>query len=172
MFGMQEENKGCGNSTTTPVDVTDMEYARQILLSLCETVGMRLRADGMKAYCVQVKMRTSSFENYSRQMQLDSATDVTDELFEVSCKLLLRMWDGHKPLRLLGVTATNLTHEEYRQYNLFDQANYEKLEKCNKAIDAIRARFGEDSVMRASFLKSNVEPTSGGLNKEKRRTGE
>ena len=168
MFGVQEENKGCGNSTTTPVDVTDMEYARQILLSLCETVGMRLRADSMKSCCIQVKMRTSTFENYTRQMQLESATDVTEEIFQVACKLLLRMWDTHKPLRLLGVTATGLTHEEYRQYSLFDRADYEKLEKANKAMDAIRARFGENSVMRASFLKSGVDPTSGGLNKEKR----
>jgi len=168
MFGMQEESKGIGNSTTTPVDVVDWEYARQILLSLCETVGMRLRSDSMKASCVQVHMRSSSFENSSRQMQLDSATDVTEEIYESACKLLLRMWDTRKPLRLLGVTATRLTHEQYRQYNLFEQEKYEKLEKCNKAIDAIRARFGEDSIMRASFLKSNVEHTSGGLNKEKR----
>lgn len=167
-FEPQEENKGCGNSVTTPVDVTSVSYAKQILLSLCETVGIRLRADGRKAGGVSVGMRTSSFENSSRQMQLDSSTDVTEEIYQAACELLMRMWDGHKPLRLLNVTATRLTSEEYRQYSLFDNVDYEKLEKANKAMDAIRARFGEDSVMRASFLKSNVSPTSGGLNKEKR----
>ena len=45
---------------------------------------------------------------------------------------------------------------------------YDKLEKCDRAIDSIRAKFGEDSVMRASFLKSNVSHTGRGLNKEKR----
>lgn len=168
MFDAQEENKGCGNSVTTPVDVTNTAYAKQILLSLCETVGIRLRADKRKAGGVSVGMRTSSFENSSRQMQLDSATDVTEEIYEAACALLMRMWDGHKPLRLLSVTATRLTSEEYRQYSLFDAVDYEKLEKANRAIDSIRARFGEDSVMRASFLKSGVSPTSGGLNKEKR----
>ena len=44
--------------------------------------------------------------------------------------------------------------------------------RANQAIDSIRARFGENAVMRASFLKSGVEPTSGGLNKEKRREKE
>ena len=51
MFDMDAENKGCGNSVTTPEDVTDPAYARQILLSLCETVGIRLAeetAEGMK----------------------------------------------------------------------------------------------------------------------------
>lgn len=168
MFELQEENKGCGNSVTTPEDVTSTAYAKQILLSLCETVGIRLRADHRKAGGVSVGMRTSSFENSSRQMQLDSATDVTEEIYRAACELLMRMWDGHKPLRLLNVTATRLTSGEYRQYSLFDQVDYEKLEKANKAMDSIRAKFGEDSVMRASFLKSRVSPTSGGLNKEKR----
>lgn len=169
MFDMEAENKGCGNSVTTPEDVTDLAYARQILLSLCETVGIRLRADHKKAGGVSVGMRTSSFENSSRQLLLDSSTDVTEEIFETACRLLNKMWDGKKPLRLLQVTATRLTDAEYRQYSLFDRVDYEKLEKANQAIDSIRARFGENAVMRASFLKSSVEPTSGGLNKEKRR---
>lgn len=172
LFEVQEANKGYGNSTTTPVDVVTMEYARQILLSLCETVGLRLRADGMKASCVQVSMRTTNFENSSRQMQLDSATDVTEELYQTACTLFERLWDGRKPLRLLGVSATKLTKEEYRQYSLFDNRDYEKLEKCNKAMDSIRARFGENAVMRASFLNTGVAPVSGGLSKEKSRRQE
>lgn len=169
MFDMQEENRGCGNSMTTAEDVTSIDYAKQILLSLCETVGIRLRADRRKAGGVSVGMRTAAFENSSRQMRLDSSTDVTEEIYEAAFTLLMRMWDGHKPLRLFNVTATRLTSEEYRQYSLFDHMDYEKLEKANKAIDSIRARFGEDAVMRASFLKSGVAPTSGGLNKEKRK---
>ena len=78
----------------------------------------------------------------------------------------MRMWDGKKPLRLLNVTATRLTEFEYRQYSLFDSVDYEKLEKANQAIDQIRSKFGENAVMRASFLKSSVSPTSGGLNKD------
>ena len=63
MFDMDAENKGCGNSVTTPEDVTDPAYARQILLSLCETVGIRLRAEHKKAGGVSVGMRTAGFEN-------------------------------------------------------------------------------------------------------------
>lgn len=58
-----------------------------------------------------------------------------------------------KPLRLLNVTATRLTEFEYRQYSLFDSVDYEKLEKANQAIDQIRAKFGENAVMRAAFFK-------------------
>lgn len=84
-------------------------------------------------------------------MQLESSTDVTEEIYRAAWTLLMRMWDGKKPLRLLNVTATRLTEFEYRQYSLFDSVDYEKLEKANQAIDQIRAKFGENAVMRASF---------------------
>lgn len=163
----REGNKVYGNSTTTPVSVTDVEYADQILLSLCETVGMRLRADDVKINCVSIKIRDEEFVNRNRQMQLDSLTNVTEEIFEAAKQLLRELWDG-RPLRLLGVSTSGVTSEDYRQYNLFDLEKYDKLEKANQAIDTIRARFGEDSVKRASFLKSSVSHTGGGLNKEKR----
>ena len=163
----KEGNKAYGNSMTTPVNVTDVEYARQILLSLSETVGMRLRADQAKISCVSITLRSSDFENRNRQMQLSSATDVTEEIYVSACRLFDELWDG-KPLRLIGVSTSRVTYEEYRQYNLFDQEKYDKLEKCDKAIDSIRARFGEDSIMRASFLNSRISHTGGGLNKEKR----
>lgn len=163
----KEGNKCYGNSITTPVDVTDAAYAQQILLSLSETVGMRLRADQAKIGCVSVTLRDTSFVNRSRQMRLSGATDVTEEIYTAACRLLEELWDG-RPLRLLGISTSRVTHEEYRQYNLFDREKYDKLEKCNKAIDTIRARFGEDSVMRASFLEGDLSHTSGGLNREKR----
>lgn len=40
------EMKGIGNSTTISFDVEDRETAHKVLLSLCETVGMRLRDSG------------------------------------------------------------------------------------------------------------------------------
>ena len=116
----KEGNKAYGNSMTTPVNVTDVEYARQILLSLSETVGMRLRADQAKISCVSITLRSSDFENRNRQMQLSSATDITEEIYVSACRLFDELWDG-KPLRLIGVSTSRVTYEEYRQYNLFDQ---------------------------------------------------
>lgn len=65
MFDMDAENKGCGNSVTTPEDVTDPAYARQILLSLCETVGIRLRAEhkrraACRSECARQDLKTAA----------------------------------------------------------------------------------------------------------------
>ena len=68
------ENKGYGNSTTTAADVTTVEQARQVLLSLCETVGMRLRKDNKWGSCISIHLRTNEFQHFSHQKMLSGAT--------------------------------------------------------------------------------------------------
>lgn len=165
-----EANKGYGNSMTAPSDVTDREYGHQILLSLCETVGMRLREDGVRALVVSVHLKTFEFEYAGRQRQLFSATNVTEEIYREAVRLFDELWDGKVPLRQLGVSTGRIVKDCGRQYNLFDMEKYDRLEKVDRAVDAIRRKYGEDAVMRACFLEAPVNHMNGGLHRE-RRTG-
>ncbi len=61
-------NKGYGNSMTAPSDIMNVEYVEHLLLSLCETVGTRLRTDGVKILVVSVHITTCEFQYYSKQM--------------------------------------------------------------------------------------------------------
>ena len=163
-------NKGYGNAVTTPRDVTDFAYADQILLSLCETVGTRLRRDGRAGACLTVHLRSSSFENWSHQRLLPNATNVTQELYSASRELLRVMWDGKTPLRQLGIQMTRLSGADARQVSLFDTADYEKLSKLDKTVDALREKYGEQALFRAAFLSGDTPNMAGGLSKH-RRTG-
>lgn len=165
-----EENKGYGNSLTAPRDVEQLSFARQLLLSLCETVGMRLRADQVRITGISVSITTAEFQRMNRQMKLRNPTNITEELYSAACRLYEELWDGKTPVRQIGVHTTGVTHEGIRQYDLFDNGDYEKYEKWNQAIDEIRGKYGEDAVMRASFLHSGLSHTAGGLSRE-RRTG-
>lgn len=165
-----EANKGYGNSLTAPIDIVTVEYAKHLMLSLCETVGARLRTDGVKISVVSVHITTYQFQYINKQMQLMTATDVTEEIFRAACLVFEQLWDKKTPIRQIGVHTTKVQSDSGRQYNLFDMQRYDRLEVLNKTIDGIRERFGEDSVMRACFLDSNVSHMSGGLDKE-RRTG-
>ncbi len=165
-----EANKGYGNSMTAPRDIIDILYARQILLSLCETIGMRLRADKVKVSCISVSITTSLFERSSKQTKLISATDITEEIYQSACAVFDKLWNGISSVRQIGVHTSKVSGEQMRQYNLFDMTSYDKLECCNKAIDEIRKKYGEDSVMRACFLSANIVHIGGGLDRE-RRTG-
>lgn len=166
-----EENKGYGNSMTTPWDVGDMTEARQVLLSLCETVGMRMRKDCRRGSLVAVSIRDTDFHDCSRQMGLPSATNVTGEIFEAACRVLDTLWDKKTPLRQLGVRMGKISAGDWRQCCLFETHDYARMEKMDAAVDTIRAKYGEDAICRARFLGNGVaDSMAGGLDKV-RRTG-
>lgn len=160
-------NKGYSNSVTIGHDVTDGGTAKRILLSLCETVAARLRADKAYISVVSVTLVDSEFNQHSRQISLPSSTDVTEKIYECACTLFDRLWD-QKPIRLLGVQTSKATDSSYEQLNMFDMDKYEKLSKLNSAIDSIRSRYGEDSIKRACFVDNEQAHMTGGLSRAKR----
>lgn len=166
-----EANKGYGNSLTAPVDIVTEEYAKHLLLSLSETVGARLRADDVAVSVVSLHLTTCEFKRMNRQMQLDSPTSITEEIYEAACRILDRLWDKKTPIRQIGVHTSKVQENVGHQYSIFDLEKSDKLEKLDRTIDRLRGKYGEDAVFRASFLKSNVSHMSGGLNKERRSGG-
>lgn len=163
-----EGNKGYGNSTTIAFDVTDRDTAKMVLLALCETVAARLRKHQVKAEVISVGIKNSDLHHMSHQKVLPFATNITSELHQIACQLFDESWNGD-PIRHLGVYASRIRdHDFTRQMDLFDQTNYEKLEKMDAAVDAIRQKFGMDAVKRASFLEGEIDHMSGGISREKR----
>ena len=168
-----EENKGYGNSTTTPEDVLSYGHAHQVILSLCETVAMRMRQDGKCGRCVSIHLRTNEFQHFSHQMLLHGATNITSEIFTAACKIFDEVWDGITPLRQLGVQVTRLSSEPYQQYDLFSgmsPVQYEKKLRLDETVDSLRDKFGEDIIRRAKFADGKGDHMVGGLDKA-RRTG-
>ena len=149
------ERKGYSHSVTVPEDIIDAAKAKQVILALCETVAAKLRRDGVKAGTIAVGITNCEFSKSSKQAKLYSATDTTQKIYETSVQLFDELWD-HSPIRLLRVAATNLGNEA-EQFDLFDMGKSEKLKKLDRAIDCIRNRYGDDSVMRASFVEKEQE---------------
>lgn len=162
-------NKGYGNSTTTPFDVTSASAARIVLLALAETLGMRIRKDGVKIQVVSIGIKNWDFTYVSHQMVLKNPTDITKEIYQAACKLFDERWD-FTPIRHLGIHTGRVKDKEIsRQLSLFEEEDFEKLEKWDQTIDGIRGRFGMDAVMRAAFLAvPSIDHLSGGVSREKR----
>ena len=160
------ENKGIGNSTTLPKDVTEEEEARKVLLWLSETVGRRVRKEGMKAKMVSVEIKYNTFQSVSHQKQLQRATNADKVIYETACELFHELWNGH-PIRLLGIRTSKLVDEaEPEQISIFDLESVsnqnmvkqeirknEKQEKLDKAVDQIRKKYGEGAIVRGSLKK-------------------
>ena len=110
-----EAAKGYSISTTLEVDVVRAEQAHRVLLALTDSVTARMRADGFKAYCVAVSIRSNDFKTRSHQRKLHDPTDISSEVYSLCKQLFAELWDGHTPLRLIGVALTDLTKRNRRR---------------------------------------------------------
>lgn len=154
-----EEAKGYSISTTLEDDVETAEAAHHILLALADSVTARMRADGFKTFCVAVTIRSNDFKNKSHQQKLREPTDGTNEIYQLAKKLFSELWNGKTPLRLLGIALTDLTKEDYVQTSLFDTADERKTKskKLDKAVDALRSKYGRSTIQRGALLQDTHE---------------
>ena len=151
-----EEAKGFSVETTFNDDIVSVEQVLPILLEQCDVVATRMRRKEKKCTSVSVTFRTLDFRNRSHQTTLPNATDMTDEIYKNAKKLFIESWKG-EPLRLIGVALTNLTNESFEQMSLFeDNEQKERHRKLDATMDAIRQKFGNDKITRASIMNSNA----------------
>ena len=153
----RERAKGYSNSVTLEDDVKTLKDAHQILLSLADSTASRMRADKVKAYCVSVTIRDIDFNDRSHQKKIATPTDITSEIFDICVLLLDELWDMKKPLRLLGVALTDVTEEDGVQLSIFDGARKDKERAIDKAVDNIRNRFGNSTIVRGGVYKKNIK---------------
>ena len=149
------ENKGYSNSVTTREDITNLQSARQVLLSLSETVAARMRKDGKYGSCITVHMRTNEFKHTSHQSRLENATNITGEIFREACRIFQEGWNG-TPLRQLGVQVTRLSEKPYRQYDLFSgisPVQYERKIRLEETVDCLREKYGNQIIQRVNYSK-------------------
>lgn len=152
-----EEAKGYSVSTTLEEDAVTEEQACTVLLALSDSVTARMRADGAKAYCVAVSIRSNDFKTRSHQKKLADPTDISREVYQLSRQLFSELWDGHTPLRLLGVALTDITREDGAQLSLFPDEARERARRLDQATDAINGKYGAATIVRGASVQSGLD---------------
>jgi DNA polymerase-4 len=146
--GGGEAAKSVSHETTFAVDVTDPAEIERTLLALTEGVSARLRAGGIRAGTVAVKIRDSSFRTITRQKHLAEPSDLTETIWRAALDVARPEIRGKK-IRLLGVSATQLGEPE--QISMFEVVDA-KQRRVVDAQDAVRRRYGDSAVTRGSLL--------------------
>jgi DNA polymerase-4 len=144
--------KTIGHEHTFDVDTSDPEVIERTLLAMAEGVAGRLRAAGVRAGTVTVKIRDSSFRTITRQRRLGVPTDLTEPIWRAAVDLARPEVKGHR-IRLLGVTASHLASTQ--QLGLFEVVDVRR-RKAVEAADAIRRRYGQRAVTRARLLRTGL----------------
>lgn len=147
--------RSMSHEVTFEYDVADPDVLRATLLDQIEHVAARLRRCERLARCVVLKVRTPDFDTITRRATLDEPADSTDVFWPV-LRRLFGEWhaDIRRPtspaVRLLGAGVTQLVSRRERQLSLFDQARHHRRRRLDRALDAIRERYGDQSIVRGS----------------------
>jgi DNA polymerase-4 len=147
-----------GQEQTFAADVESPEALRGILLAQTEHVARRLRKHDLQARTVTLKLRHGDFTTLTRSATLERATSVTQELWAAASGLF-DAWAraDFAPLRLLGVTAGNLSGRRGRQLSLFESERHRKGDQLDAAMDSIRGRFGPESLKRGLNVQAETK---------------
>jgi DNA polymerase IV len=138
------ETKSVSSETTFDHDIGRFRALERILWAQAEEVSARLKEKALAGATVTLKLKTADFKIRTRAHSFESPTQLARKIFTAARTLLKREADGTK-FRLLGVGMSALTSADHA-----DPADFVdgRAAEAEHAVDRVRARFGEDAVIR------------------------
>ena len=152
--------KSISSETTLDQDISDIDSARQILLSLSQRVGRDLRKKKWVCRIVSIKIKFSDFTQITRSKKIESwicsSSDIFNETLSLYKQLVLK-----KKIRLLGVGVSHFREKDTPiQMELLcppGEGLKKQWESVDMAVDSIMEKFGSDMVKKASLTRPGNE---------------
>jgi DNA polymerase-4 len=156
-FGEEDEVKSVGHSSTLEHDIDDPVEIRRFLLQLSEMVGSRARRYGVSGKTIHLYVRYADFfSSWGKQTTLKSYINQSDEIYKAALGILDTV-ELEQPVRLLGVSLSNLKHQA-EQLPLFEDERKKLF--ATQAMDSINERFGSMAVTFGSLLPGKAKAGS------------
>lgn len=148
------DSKQISRDETFPDDLREDRDLERELLSLVVRAATDLRAEGMAARTITVRLRDSDFRTRQAGRTLDMPVVSERAIFKVARTLLTRLRTARRtPARLIGVALSSLARDpDTDQLVLFEETGDALPETARdrslaRAVDAVRARFGDDMLL-------------------------
>ena len=142
------DRKSISTERTFDKDTIDVSKLKGILIAMTENLAYQLRRGEKLTACITVKVRYSDFNTYSKQLRIPY-TSADHILIPRILDLFNTLYNKRMLVRLIGIRFSHLVSGNY-QINLFDDT--EEALNLYAALDHIRERFGDKSVLRASGM--------------------
>ena len=152
------EAKSISAETTFLDDIEDHAELEAILLSLSEKVARRLVQAGLAAGGVTLKLRLPDFKLRTRALRLPP-TQLAPRLFAAARSMLAAQPKGER-YRLIGVGTSDLRPGSEADAADLVEGDRTKEKAREKAIDALRDRFGRGAVVRGLAFRPKPEGTA------------
>ncbi|MBQ3205223.1 MAG: DNA polymerase IV, partial [Peptococcaceae bacterium] len=143
------EAKSFGRETTFPTDISDQYTLETVLFTLADDVCHSLRSHHVKGRTVSIKIRYPDFKSITRAITLEQYTSSFEPVYNAAKQLMEKHYTDGTPVRLIGVTVSNLKQETeiIEQQDLFaDQKTVKKVDALNKVLDNLNDKYGSEIV--------------------------
>lgn len=148
-YGEEDDVKSVGHSSTLERDIDDPAEIRRFLLQLSDMVGSRARRYNVSGKTIHLYVRYADFfSSWGKQTTLKSYINLSDEIYKAALSILDTV-ELEQPVRLLGVTLSNLKHQA-EQLPLFEDERKKLF--ATQAMDKVNDRFGSMAVTFGSLL--------------------
>ena len=148
--GKAMPRKSIGHEQTFQKDLSDFEQLRLELWLLSKQLGFKLRLKRLFAKTVTLKITYFNMVQVTRSKSGTFAQSPR-ELFKIALELLGKA--DKKPIRLLGISASNLVIHAPEQLDLFNELKDDKRERLDDVVFNLQYKHGID------IIKSGLEIT-------------
>ena len=153
---VDRETKSIGHEETFATDRHTHAELQRELVRLADAVAARVRASGVAARTLTIKVRFTGFETITRAVTVSGGGVSTSHAIVAAVEPLLRAIDPGPGVRLLGVSASNFTSagEQLSLDDLIDERHDDEhqWQLAEETVDAIRQRFGASAIGPASAV--------------------
>lgn len=146
------ERKSISTERTFDKDTIDVIKLKGILIAMTENLAYQLRRGEKLTACIAVKIRYSDFNTYTKQLRIPY-TSADHILIPKILEMFKILYNRRLLVRLIGIRFSHLVSGNY-QINLFEDT--EEALNLYQAMDHIRNRYGDKSVVRASAMGKNT----------------
>lgn len=142
------ERKSISTERTFERDTIDVVLLRGMITAMAESLAFQLRGGNKLTSCVAVKVRYADMDTHTRQQRIPY-TACDHLLIPLLHDLFDRLNDRRQRIRLIGVRFSNLVGGGHQMDAFTDS---EQSMSLYQAMDRIRKRFGDRTVMRATGM--------------------
>ncbi|OFI38343.1 DNA polymerase IV [Arthrobacter sp. SW1] len=153
--------KSIGAEETFAVDVFDDAVLHRELLRLSHRTATRLRAGGLLARTVALKLRYADFSTVTRSKTVHTPVDSAQLVYQVASQLLASLGARPMSVRLIGVRLEQLESAEATAMQLSLDRRDDNWRSAEQALDEVSRKFGGKTVLPARLLERPPEQGAG-----------
>jgi len=148
----ENEAKSVGREHTFQHDISDFSLLKDALILIAKELSLKLRLDGIYCRTVTLKVKYGNMQSITRSKSGD-AINQAGAIYKTAAALLDKV--GKRPIRLIGISLSGLTHSDFRQLTLESMSGNRaenRKEELEKALLDIQRKYGGDSIKMGNEL--------------------